>query len=73
MSDKRIQDIVIVGGGTAGHVEPALAVGRYLEKRDPNIELEFIGTKSGVEVELLISIPVADSRILRVFTAIDDM
>ena len=46
--------VVLVGGGTAGHVEPALAVGRALVGLDSDIELEFIGTTSGVEVELLI-------------------
>ena len=46
--------VVLVGGGTAGHVEPALAVGRALVGLDSDIELEFIGTTSGVEVELQI-------------------
>ena len=41
--------IVLAGGGTAGHIEPALAVADALRKIDPNVEIEFIGTASGLE------------------------
>jgi UDP-N-acetylglucosamine--N-acetylmuramyl-(pentapeptide) pyrophosphoryl-undecaprenol N-acetylglucosamine transferase len=47
-------------------VEPALAVGRWLTKADSDIELEFIGTKSGVEVELLIDTGIKFHPILKV-------
>ncbi len=57
--------VVLVGGGTAGHVEPALAVGRWLTKADSDIELEFIGTKSGVEVELLVDTGIKFHPILK--------
>lgn len=46
--------VVLVGGGTAGHVEPALAVGNWLRSNSSEVSLEFIGTKSGIEVELLV-------------------
>jgi UDP-N-acetylglucosamine--N-acetylmuramyl-(pentapeptide) pyrophosphoryl-undecaprenol N-acetylglucosamine transferase len=42
-----------VGGGTAGHVEPALAVGTWLLGKSSDIACEFIGTKSGIENELV--------------------
>jgi UDP-N-acetylglucosamine--N-acetylmuramyl-(pentapeptide) pyrophosphoryl-undecaprenol N-acetylglucosamine transferase len=58
--------VILVGGGTAGHVEPALAVGRYLNEKDSKIELEFVGTKSGVEVELLIETGIKFHSILKV-------
>ena len=58
--------IILVGGGTAGHVEPALALGRYLTKKDSDIVLEFIGTKSGVEVELLADTGIIFHPILKV-------
>ena len=45
-----MKTVVLVGGGTSGHVEPALAVGRWLESNSPEINLKFIGTKSGVEI-----------------------
>ena len=45
---------VIAGGGTAGHVEPALAVGRALVARghDPASVL-FVGSRRGVEARLV--------------------
>lgn len=41
--------IVLAGGGTAGHIEPALAVAESLRRIDSSIEIEFIGTDSGLE------------------------
>ena len=45
--------ILLVGGGTAGHVEPALAVGNWLLVKSSDISCEFVGTKSGIENELV--------------------
>ena len=50
MSTKKV---LLVGGGTAGHVEPALAVGRWLIAHDPSITCEFMGTTSGLESRLV--------------------
>ena len=43
------QRIILAGGGTAGHVEPALAVADALRRRDSSLSLEFIGTSQGLE------------------------
>ena len=45
--------IVLAGGGTAGHVEPALAVARELISRYPSCTLTFIGTNDGLEKTLV--------------------
>lgn len=45
--------IVFSGGGTAGHVEPALAVAREWRKLHPNDRIVFIGTKTGLENTLV--------------------
>jgi UDP-N-acetylglucosamine--N-acetylmuramyl-(pentapeptide) pyrophosphoryl-undecaprenol N-acetylglucosamine transferase len=45
--------VVLVGGGTAGHVEPALAVGDWLRTHDSTLTFDFIGTTSGIERELV--------------------
>ena len=37
--------IILAGGGTAGHIEPALAVAVELQKINPALQCEFIGTK----------------------------
>ena len=45
--------VVLAGGGTAGHIEPALAVARELRRTYPKLEVTFIGTKSGLETHLI--------------------
>lgn len=41
--------IVLAGAGTAGHIEPALAVADAWRKEFPKSEFEFVGTASGLE------------------------
>jgi UDP-N-acetylglucosamine--N-acetylmuramyl-(pentapeptide) pyrophosphoryl-undecaprenol N-acetylglucosamine transferase len=48
-----MQRILLVGGGTAGHVEPALAVADWLLENSEDISCEFVGTKSGIETDLV--------------------
>ena len=45
--------VVLAGGGTAGHVEPALAVARQWKISHPNDRLIFLGTSSGLENTLV--------------------
>ena len=44
--------IVIAGGGTAGHVFPALAVARELARRG-DVDVRFVGTAHGLEARLV--------------------
>ncbi|MDQ1679908.1 MAG: UDP-N-acetylglucosamine--N-acetylmuramyl-(pentapeptide) pyrophosphoryl-undecaprenol, partial [Frankiaceae bacterium] len=45
--------VVLAGGGTAGHVEPALATGDALTRLDPAVSLTYLGTPSGLEARLV--------------------
>jgi UDP-N-acetylglucosamine--N-acetylmuramyl-(pentapeptide) pyrophosphoryl-undecaprenol N-acetylglucosamine transferase len=52
--------IIIAGGGTGGHIFPAIAIAGALQKIDPSIELLFVGAKGKMEME---KIPQAGYRI----------
>ena len=45
--------VVLAGGGTAGHVEPALAVARQWKVSHPHDRLVFLGTTTGLENTLV--------------------
>jgi UDP-N-acetylglucosamine--N-acetylmuramyl-(pentapeptide) pyrophosphoryl-undecaprenol N-acetylglucosamine transferase len=45
--------IVLAGGGTAGHIEPALAVARVWQSANPKDEITFLGTAQGLENTLI--------------------
>ena len=45
--------VIFAGGGTAGHVEPALAVANWLRGAKPEWEYRFVGTKNGLENQLV--------------------
>ncbi|MBC6490740.1 undecaprenyldiphospho-muramoylpentapeptide beta-N-acetylglucosaminyltransferase [Flavihumibacter stibioxidans] len=43
--------IVIAGGGTGGHIFPAIAIANALKKLDPTVEILFIGARGKMEME----------------------
>ena len=45
--------IVFAGGGTAGHINPALAIAGYVKLRQPDAEILYIGNKGGMEERLV--------------------
>ena len=51
--------ILIAGGGTGGHLMPALAIAEALRRRTPDVEPVLIGAARGVEARLL---PTRDFR-----------
>lgn len=46
-------NLVLAGGGTGGHVYPALALAEALRRRDPDARVLFIGSASGMEASLV--------------------
>lgn len=45
--------LLISGGGTGGHIYPALALIEALKKREPDAEILYVGTKKGLESEIV--------------------
>ena len=45
--------VLIAAGGTAGHINPALAIAGALKKADPSAEIHFAGRKEGMEYRLV--------------------
>ena len=43
--------VIISGGGSGGHIFPALAIAKSLEQKVPNVELLFVGAISKMEME----------------------
>jgi len=47
------RSVLLAGGGTAGHVEPALAVADALRARRPQTRITLLGTATGLEARLV--------------------
>ncbi len=45
--------VVLAGGGTAGHVEPALNTADCLRRHDPEVGITLLGTERGLETKLV--------------------
>lgn len=45
--------VLLAGGGTAGHINPALAIAGYIKSKRPDTEFLFIGNKDGMEQRLV--------------------
>lgn len=45
--------VLLAGGGTAGHINPALAIAGYIKSKRPDTEFLFIGNQGGMEQRLV--------------------
>ncbi|MGN6163836.1 MAG: undecaprenyldiphospho-muramoylpentapeptide beta-N-acetylglucosaminyltransferase [Flavisolibacter sp.] len=52
--------IIIAGGGTGGHIFPAIAIANAIKKAEPSTEILFVGAKGKMEME---KVPQAGYRI----------
>ena len=45
--------VLFAGGGTGGHINPAISVANYIKERDNEFSALFIGTERGLETKLV--------------------
>ncbi|MBO4950428.1 MAG: undecaprenyldiphospho-muramoylpentapeptide beta-N-acetylglucosaminyltransferase [Clostridia bacterium] len=45
--------VLISGGGTGGHINPALAIADKIKRENENAVIEYVGTKKGLEATLV--------------------
>lgn len=45
--------VLITGGGTGGHIYPALAIARGIKERDLETKILFVGNSAGLEAEII--------------------
>ncbi len=45
--------VLLTGGGTAGHINPAIAIANYIKEKEPGSEFLFVGTMRGLEKNLV--------------------
>lgn len=46
-----VKNVIISGGGTGGHIFPAISIANALRRRDPDIKILFVGAKGRMEME----------------------
>lgn len=56
----KLDRVIISGGGTGGHIFPAIAIADEIKKRNPKAEILFIGAQEKMEME---KVPAAGYRI----------
>lgn len=45
--------VLLAGGGTAGHINPAVSIADTIKRKEPGSEFLFVGTKDGMESKLV--------------------
>ncbi|MFN8396837.1 MAG: glycosyltransferase [Bacteroidia bacterium] len=45
--------VIITGGGTGGHIFPAISIASELKRIDPAIEILFVGAEGGMEMRVV--------------------
>ena len=56
-----MKKVIISGGGTGGHIFPAISIANALKRKDENIEILFVGAEGKMEME---RVPAAGYKII---------
>ena len=51
--EKKIKKVIFTCGGTAGHINPAIALAQRLQRENPDIDILFVGAERGLEKDLV--------------------
>ena len=51
--EKTIKKVIFTCGGTAGHVNPAIALAQLMQEKDREVEVLFVGAERGLEKDLI--------------------
>ena len=51
--EKKLNRVIFTCGGTAGHVNPAIALAQLMHEKDPDTEFLFVGAERGLEKDLV--------------------
>ncbi|HLT53405.1 MAG TPA: glycosyltransferase, partial [Flavobacteriaceae bacterium] len=51
MAEQKTYHIILSGGGTGGHIYPAIAIANELKRRFPSAKFLFVGAKDKMEME----------------------
>jgi len=47
----KINRVIISGGGSGGHIFPAVAIADEIKRRNPEVEILFVGANGKMEME----------------------
>lgn len=61
MKQQKYKKVIISGGGTGGHIFPAISVANALRRMDPGIDILFVGAEGRMEME---KVPAAGYKIV---------
>lgn len=61
MTQQKHRKVIISGGGTGGHIFPAISIANALRKIDPGIDILFVGAEGRMEME---KVPAAGYKIV---------
>lgn len=53
MENRSLQRVIFTCGGTAGHVNPAIALAQLMHEKDPATQFLFVGAERGLEKDLI--------------------
>jgi len=48
-----LNKVLLAGGGTAGHINPAIAIAKHIRAKNPQADIRFVGTHRGMEEDLV--------------------